>query len=110
MAENTELTPEQKRIAELEAQLKKEQEEKKELEELNTQQAEALSLADAQKGKALPVVQDSKKKKYQVLAAKFQHPQDADKEVKATDLLKDPKLVDLLVEKKSGLVKLVESK
>lgn len=77
--------------------------EKAEQAALLDEQNERLALAEAQKGKKLPVVQDSKKKKYQVLAAKFHHPE-TNEVVKAEELASDKKLVDLLVEKKSGLL------
>lgn len=101
MAEK-QLTPEEQ-IKALQDQLAKERAEKEEQAALIDEQNERLALAEAQKGRKLPVVQDSKKKKYQVLAAKFQHPETG-KTVEAAELAKDAKLVDLLVEKKSGLI------
>ncbi len=102
MAENKELTAEEQ-IEALKAELAREREEKEEQAALIDEQNERLALAEAQKGNKLPVVQDSKKKKYQVLAAKFQHPETG-ADVLAAELSADKKLVDLLVEKKSGLL------
>lgn len=104
MADNKELSPAEQEIAALKAQLAEANAEKEEQAKLLEEQEERLALAEAQKGKALPVVQDSKKKKYQVLAAKFQHPVDASKVVEAAELTTDKKLVDLLVELGSGLL------
>ncbi|MDX5436851.1 MAG: hypothetical protein LPK03_06625 [Pontibacter sp.] len=103
MADKAALTPEQEEIAALKAKLAKAEAENEEQAKLLDEQNEQLALAEAQKGKALPVVVDSKKNKYQVLAAKFQHPETG-KEVKAEELAKDKKLVDLLVSVKSGLI------
>ncbi|WP_187261307.1 hypothetical protein [Pontibacter beigongshangensis] len=101
MAEK-QLTAEEQ-IAQLKAELAKSNSEKEEQAALIDEQNERLALAEAQKGRALPVVQDSKKKKYQVLAAKFQHPVTGE-DVKADELAKDKNLIDLLIEKKSGLL------
>jgi hypothetical protein len=101
MAEK-ELTAEEQ-IAALKAELAKSNAEKEEQAALLDEQNEKLALAEAQKGKSLPVVVDSKKKKYQVMAAKFQHPVSGE-EVKAADLAKDRELIDLLVKVGSGLL------
>ncbi|MDX5511364.1 MAG: hypothetical protein LPK01_04015 [Hymenobacteraceae bacterium] len=105
MAENKELTPEQ----ELE-QLRKEKaawdKERAEQEKLIQEQNERLDLAEAQKGKSLPVI-SHKKQKYQVLAAKFKI---GNEEYKAEELQKadNSKLIDTLIEKKSGLLQLIK--
>lgn len=102
MADKKELTPEEQ-IKELQDKLAQSEAEKAEQAVLLDEQNERLALADAQKGKSLPVVVDSKKKKYQVLAAKFQHPETG-QEVKAEELAKDKELIDLLVKVGSGLL------
>jgi len=101
MAEK-ELTLEEQ-IAALKSQLAESNAEKEEQAALLDEQNEKLALAEAQKGKPLPVVQDSKKKKYQVLAAKFQHPETG-VDVKAEELAKDKELIDQLVKVGSGLL------
>ncbi|QNF34353.1 hypothetical protein HUW51_17085 [Adhaeribacter swui] len=97
--DNTQLTPEQeleilrKRNAELEAQ-------QAEKDQIIAEQLEQLDLAEAQKGNTLPVVAHDKKK-YQLLAAKFQF---AGQEYKAEDLKSDKDLVKKLIEAGAGIL------
>jgi septal ring factor EnvC (AmiA/AmiB activator) len=128
MADKTELTPEQQEIAALRKQLaESDAEKKKQAEQLKKQedelaasnaekeeqaklleeQEERLSLAEAQKGKPLPVVLHNKKK-YQVLAAKIQHPTNPEVTVSAAQLAEDKDLIALLVKIRSGVLVEVE--
>ena len=94
------LTPEQLEIQELRRQLKASQAENAEKDDLIAEQVEQLDLAEAQKGKTLPVV-NLEKKKYQLLASKFQV---GGHEYQAEDLIENKSLLKKLLEAKSGLL------
>lgn len=99
-----ELTPAQQ-IAELQALLKKSQEESTAKDAVIEAQDEQLAAANAQGANALSVV-IHEKKRYQVLAGQFSID---DKVIKHTDLKADAELVAKLVEEKSPLLQLIET-
>lgn len=103
MAETQKLNPEQE-LEQLRAENARLKASYEEQEQLIQEQNEQLELAEAQKGKALPVIIIDKKK-HQVMAAKFQF---GGKEYTAEELKEDKDLAKKLKESKSGLLQEIQ--
>lgn len=93
---NAEKEAQAKQLAEAEA-------EKEEQAALIDEQNERLALAEASRGNKFPVVAHNKKK-YQICAAKIQHPLKPGVTVTANELAQDKELIALLVKIKSGVL------
>ncbi|MGI4833296.1 MAG: hypothetical protein ACRYFK_07525 [Janthinobacterium lividum] len=99
-----ELTPDQKRIAELEEIIKRTADESAAKDEVIAKQDEQLAAANAQGAGALSVVTHAGKN-YQVLAGQFSLD---DNVIKHHELKAKPELVAKLVEDKSPLLQLLD--